>query len=163
MKLFNYLIIGIVILAIVVGFFILSTPKSERLRRLDERRVSDLQSIQWQVINYWQTKNELPEGLSSLEDQTTGVRPPVDPETGLIYEYKIIPEKDLTFELCADFKTNSSSSIDAKNVLSRPMMPYEIGLEAWNWQHSAGHFCFERTIDPEQYPPFKDLNAKIKN
>jgi hypothetical protein len=162
MKLFNYLIIGIVILAIVVGFFILGTPKSERLRRLDERRVSDLQSIQWQVINYWQTKNELPEGLSALEDSTTGVRSPVDPETGLIYEYKIIPEKDLTFELCANFKTDTSSSI-TKDSISRPVMPYEIGSEAWNWQHPIGRFCFERTIDPEQYPPFKDLNAKLKN
>ena len=30
------------------------------------------------------------------------------------------------------------------------------GLEGDNWQHSEGEECFERTIDPELYPPRVD-------
>ena len=28
-----------------------------------------------------------------------------------------------------------------------------------NWQHDMGEVCFDRTIDPERYPPF----SKLKN
>jgi hypothetical protein len=24
-----------------------------------------------------------------------------------------------------------------------------------NWQHGAGQQCFDRTIDPQRYPPFQ--------
>ena len=30
----------------------------------------------------------------------------------------------------------------------------EKGATSESWQHGAGDTCFERTIDPERYPPY---------
>lgn len=157
MKLFSYIVIAVVGISIIAGFFVLGTPKEERMRRFDSQRISDLQTIQWQVINYWQAKGKLPESLSTLVDETQGVRPPIDPETGTAYEYKIIDEEKLTFELCANFKTQNSAS-EAEDVAksSRSYGPYGPEPVNWNWQHGADRTCFERTIDPDTYKPFPE-------
>lgn len=151
MKLFSYLIIAIVAIAIVAGFFVLGTPKEERVRKFDEMRIYHLQDIQYQVINFWQTKKSLPENLNALINETEGVRPPVDPETGESYLYRIINSKELTFELCANFKTDTSSS---KTENTRIYGPYGPESFDWNWSHPVGSVCFERKIDPDKYPPF---------
>ena len=54
--------VGIVIAfaSIVYSFSIMGSPAKQRVWRLDDRRVTDLQSIQYQVINYWQQKEKLP-------------------------------------------------------------------------------------------------------
>ena len=149
MKYFTYLIIIIVAAAIIAGFFILGTPQEERLRKLDDRRIGDLQTIQWQVIDYWQNKNKLPEKLADLIDPTRGVVVPVDPETGAEYEYLV--KAELEFTLCATFSLENSSSPILDNV-ARPMT-YEkaIPIGSDNWQHAAGRACFERAIDPDFY------------
>lgn len=149
MKLFSYFIIAVVALAIIAGFFILGTPQAERMKKFDDIRINNLQEIQWQVINYWQTKKILPENLDLLVNVTQGTRPPVDPENGEAYEYKVITEKELTFELCATFKTENSSTTDS---MARPYGPYGPEPVNWNWQHGIGRTCFERTIDPDLYP-----------
>jgi type III secretory pathway component EscU len=46
---------GIVILAVIIGaFFIVGSPNTARLIQFDQQRVSDLQNIQSNIINYWQ-------------------------------------------------------------------------------------------------------------
>jgi len=161
MKLFSYFIIAVVAIAIIAGFFVLGTPQAERMRKFDNLRVNNLQDIQWQVINYWQTKKTLPDNLDLLINDTNGVRPPVDPETGESYSYKIIDAKKLTFELCANFKTesivNQSSTKEGRTDVV--YMPYGPGDVNWNWQHGIGQTCFERTIDPALYP--EALNPKV--
>ena len=53
----------IVLGSIVAGFSVLGTPQAQRVLRYDDQKVSDLQSIQWQVVNYWQQKGSLRENL----------------------------------------------------------------------------------------------------
>ena len=152
MKIFTYIIIAVVAISIVAGFFVLGTPQAERLKKLDDTRISNLQDIQWQIINYWQTKKTLPENLDLLVNETQGTRPPVDPETQSVYEYKILDSKKLTFELCATFAAENSSMANE----SQPKViygPYGQEPAQWNWQHKIGRTCFERTIDPDMYPP----------
>ncbi len=147
MKVFIYSIVGIVIASVIAGFFLVGSPFEQRIRRIDERRVSDLQFIQSEIINYWTNKEKLPENLSLLRDDIRGVSIPVDPETGAEYEYKIIGERK--FALCASFSraTESSGAPTQKLV---PAEPY-VGIE--NWEHREGWVCFERTIDPDIYRP----------
>jgi len=152
MKTFTYIIIAIVAIAIVAGFFVLGTPQAERLKKLDDTRVSNLQDIQWQIINYWQTKKTLPENLDLLVNVTQGTRPPVDPETGESYSYKIVDQKKITFELCANFKTESLTANSGKTKSTPVYGPYGPVDINWNWQHGIGRSCFERTIDPDMYP-----------
>src|SRR3989344_2082968 len=46
--------------SIIVGFGVLGTPQTQRMLRYDSQKISDLQNIQWQIVNYWQQKGALP-------------------------------------------------------------------------------------------------------
>ncbi len=153
MRLFAWAVIVVVAAGIVGGFFIAGSPFAERLRRFDERRVQDLQNIQWQAISFWQGKNRLPNSLDELRDDISGFRAPVDPETGAAYEYRVTGA--LSFELCANFQVvNKTSERMAKSVPAERMttaVPVEFGGIGENWDHNAGRQCFSRTIDSEIY------------
>lgn len=53
--------VGIILVvgAIVFSFMIMGSPAKQRQLRLDERRIGDLQNVQYQIINYWQQKEKL--------------------------------------------------------------------------------------------------------
>lgn len=137
------------LLTVVAGFFVIGTPWQARQYRLDEQRVSDLQSIQAQIVNFWQAKEKLPASLGALNDQISGYTVPVDPASGAAYTYK--PGEGLSFQLCAIFDAESQEYGDQKALVA-PTGPY--GSTPENWKHGAGEQCFERTIDPQLYPPF---------
>ncbi|MDP3963703.1 MAG: DUF5671 domain-containing protein [bacterium] len=146
------IIMAIVALVAIGGFIIAGSPRSERLRRFDQQRVSDLQSIQYQIVDYWQRKQQLPDSIDILRNDLAGYIPPQDPERQQPYTYR--KKGDLAFELCAAF-TLPSDAMDAKysQAVPRPVGPFgeQMG-EAW--EHGAGEKCFERTIDPQLYPPY---------
>ncbi|MBM5790122.1 hypothetical protein FJZ23_03505, partial [Candidatus Parcubacteria bacterium] len=91
----------LVLLAIFAGFYFVGTPKTARQYKLDNQRVTDLQSLQSQAIYYWNQKGSLPENLEALRDPITGFVLPLDPETEQPYGYDV--KGELTFELCATF------------------------------------------------------------
>ena len=153
MKWFIFGVIAIVGAATLYGFFVVGSPFAERMRRFDERRVQDLQNIQWQVVNYWQRKEQLPAALDGLRDDISGYIVPRDPEDGASYEYRALGT--LKFELCAGFKTESTQAGKEKTPFP---IAYESGIME-NWRHGAGRTCFERTIDSELYPPFEKSRA----
>ncbi len=128
---------------IVYGFYIAGSPFKQRQVRFDSQRVSDLQTIQSQTVYYWQQKGKLPQSLGDLVDSISGFTPPADPDTNQSYEYKTTG--NLSFELCADFSLPSDES---KTYAQRYAIP--AGSKD-NWEHSAGHVCFSRSIDPELY------------
>lgn len=144
-----------VLAAIVAGFFLVGSPMAARDIRLDIERVNDLQNIQGQIVNYYQMKEELPAGLSDLQDPLSYFTLPADPVSGADYEYRKVG--DLTFELCAVFAregqdlTGRGSFPEGGMSMSYPSP--DGSLE--NWMHGAGEQCFERTIDPERYPVFE--------
>lgn len=149
-KLAKYLTWGTIILvigSIVLGFIVMGSPQSQRMKRLDADRVADLQNIQWQIVNYWQQKEALPDTLSDLEDPLSGFRVPTDPETGEAYTYTKTAR--LSFELCATFKTVLEESKASSVEL--------YGFDNSNWAHPIGEHCFDRTVDPELYPPVSKL------
>lgn len=150
-------VLSVVVLAsIILGFFIVGTPSDQRNRRFDDQRLSDLQLLQGQIVDYWIRKNSLPAELVKLEDNISGFAVPLDPATKQSYEYKII--SPLSFELCAMFAKPSqeTAGIGRKEMIyATPYSPYG-GLQQ-NWNHEAGRTCWTRTIDPELY---KNINAK---
>lgn len=151
-------VIGLVavVAAIVLGFVIVGSPGKQRALRFDSQRVSDLQNIQWQVINYWQRKEAMPAKLSDTSDLISGYVTPNDPETGQPYEYAVTGKT--SFDLCATF---SLPSQDLKNRGAyyggmggdyATDMPYP-GPSQDIWKHGEGRACFKKTIDPDQFPP----------
>src|SRR3989338_4480221 len=131
------------------GFFFSGSPFAERVKRFDERRIQNLEMLQYEVINFWQAKETLPTSLDNLRDDIRGFVPPVDPETKTPYGYRAIGTQE--FELCAVFKTDTVE--DAVTTL--PLKPIPVkesyGDLEQNWQHQAGEFCFRRVIDPDLY------------
>jgi hypothetical protein len=116
--------------------------------------VSDLQTIQSQVINYYQAKQKLPGMLTDLNKSLSFGPLPTDPQTGESYLYQ--PGEGLSFKLCAAFNAQSRGNQNFPS-LSEPV-GIKGGIYAQdNWQHSAGQVCFERTIDPSFYPPINKV------
>ena len=135
-----------VIGSVIGGFFIVGGPAAQRNRRFDERRVSDLSVLQDQIIGYWTQKDNLPEKLDDLRDPTRGFEPPLDPETDLPYEYRVLAP--LSFEMCAVFATEQKT--DDRHGIYVPQ-PASFAKEAvsFSWTHDKGTSCFSRIIDPD--------------
>jgi len=144
-----------IILSIVVGFWVMGSPYTQKEKRYDAERVSHLQTIQYQIVFYWQAKQKLPVSLEDIKDPISGFVLPVDPSNKSQYDY-VVKDK-LSFQLCATF-SNETPSGTAIEGYSSPDYAYKNGMNE-NWKHSAGKVCFDRTVDPELYPP---LNAAIK-
>ncbi len=140
-----------ILASIIVGFMVVGSPATQRERRYDSQRISDLQTIQWQVVNYWQQKTVVPENLTQLEDPISGFKVPVDPKTKSAYEYR--RTASLAFELCATFDRSGENFA----LMREYSMIYPAGPMNENWDHEAGRQCYTRTIDPELYPPTPDL------
>jgi len=141
----------LVMVAIVGAFFMVGSPSSARLTQFDQQRISDLQTIQNQIVNYWQSKEKLPATLNDLNDVISGFNAQTDPQTGSPYEYVVKDAANLSFELCAEFNKEGSDQYGQV----RPMSNITKGVE--NWEHPAGRFCFKRTIDKELYPPINKI------
>jgi len=160
----------LVVASICYSFVIIGSPMKQRLLRLDDRRVGDLQNIQYQVINFWQQKEKLPADLKELSNPLSGYSLPVEPEfeKGKIYEYDV--KSKLTFELCADFSLPMPKGwreYSGDGISPMPYIDYGYGKDVStssypypgagtneSWDHQAGRTCFERTIDRDIYPPY---------
>lgn len=136
-----------ILVSIVAGFFTAGSPMKARLYNFDERKVSDLQSIQYEIMNTWQRKQVLPNNLSELNNNISGFKVPVDSQTKTTKEYEYAVKDKMVFELCADFNLPTNYGIVGKSVSA-----YPAGVYNENWNHEAGRQCFERTIDPVLYP-----------
>lgn len=158
---------GALVLALIAwSFTVMGSPTNQRKLRIDQRRIDDLQSIQWQVISYWQQKEKLPETLDAFNDPISSYIVPRDPEfqKGKVYEYKKIADK--SFEICATFDLpipkgwvpgSSGGGVypmgGMRDIAVSSVAPYPGGV-AESWDHEAGRACFTRSIDPDIYPPF---------
>ncbi len=142
---------AVVLISVVGAFFIVGSPATARLMQYDQQKISDLQETQYQIVNYWQSKEKLPNSLFDLKDPISGFMVPVDPQSGENYEYNIINAENLTFELCATFNKEGQDQYAQARMASGPSVPTKASME--NWKHGESRTCFERTIDKQLYPP----------
>ncbi|MDP2789190.1 MAG: DUF5671 domain-containing protein [bacterium] len=161
----------LVAFVIYFSFSVMGSPAKQRLLRLDDRRVNDIQNIQYQIINFWQQKEKLPKDLTEMVNPLTGYSLPVPPEfeKGEKYEYNVLEAKMLKFELCATFALPTPKGWreygGGGGIRPMPYLdyeqdmaisyPYPGGGTNESWDHQTGRTCFERTIDKDIYPPYK--------
>ncbi len=125
----------IVVSAVVAGVLVLRTPGEERARRVDERRIQDLQSIQKAVELRWTGQRTLPATLAELVQQTMPPPAERDPVSGMPYEYRAVSDRE--YEVCASFAEASPGL--------RERQPRDF------WSHGAGRGCFRleaRALQP---------------
>lgn len=156
MKYLTIVVISIIAIAVIGGLWTVGSPAKERLRRFDAARVSHLQTIQSEVLNYWQAKGSIPEDLSVLKDDIRGLTIPKDPATQVPYEY--FKKGDLNFELCAKFALMSVDDDKFNSFTKEPDydQSWAFGKLNDNWKHTSGRACFERTIDKDLYKTQKE-------
>lgn len=130
----------VVLLAFVWGVVIAGSPMSERQRKFDERRIEDFRTINNEVrnavVDYTGPtpllSRPLPVSLDEVSQIAQYQRPQiVDPETGTLYEYRVVDET--SFELCAQFNAVRDESYDIF------------------WNHPAGRHCFVYDVMSVQY------------
>lgn len=143
-------VLAMALVTVVAGFFTIGTPGEIRKLRYDEQKVSDLQTIQYQVVNFYQQKGALPETLAQLDDPLSGFATPTDPQSGSAYAYRTTAP--LSFELCAAFNAPTPDTAGT-GAYSRDLAYPPAGMDE-TWLHQDGETCFARTIDPERYPQF---------
>ncbi len=132
---------AIIILGIGLGFFVGGSPTTERNRSFDETRANHLSNLAHCIEQYASNLGALPVSLVDLRQSSQYsycVSYLSDPETGLVYEYRIVTPKRLQgsgyvgdFELCATFAlpreaANPATGYDPSSI----------------WQeHGAGRSC----------------------
>ena len=118
---------GAVIAAVTAGLFVIGSPMEERARRIDDRRVTDLQGIMAATDLYWTRYSRLPASLDDLTAEP-GVRiNTTDPASSEIYGYQ--PLDSLDYEVCATFEQASGE------ITREPTRDL--------WAHGPGRQCFE--------------------
>ncbi|HUE72496.1 MAG TPA: DUF5671 domain-containing protein [Pirellulaceae bacterium] len=136
----------IVGLSMTLGFVMVESPLAARLRRFDERRVSDLQAIADAIERMSierdfdgdhrnaRLKRPLPESLDQLNewlrDDFSRQVTLFDPQTAKPYEYRV--KSETTYELCAEFSLS--------DTVGRTSWSYGSSRE---WNHPSGRHCFE--------------------
>ena len=131
----------VVLGSIIWGLTVLGSPRNQRLYRYDEQKVSDLQSLNGSVTNYYSLNGKLPETLKEVDQGYYSSL--TDQQTGEPYEYK--KKTDTTYELCAEF--NKASREDES--YARPYIDY-YGYGSFS-VHPEGFHCFPQTINPNIY------------
>ncbi len=137
----RYFAIALVIGSIVLGFSVLGSPRTQRLYKYDEAKVTDLQNINSQIQYYFQTKNSLPNTLTEVS-AFLNYELPKDGETGNAYEYVLVGQSVKAYQLCAVFNKASAEN------LSTARYPYG----ETSWQHEEGRDCFDLSIPLNMYP-----------
>ena len=143
----------ITVATLVYAFVTIGSPAHERLRKIDQQKIYDLQNIQYKILDYWQKQSKIPASLNVLNDPIYSFTIPHDPDfrTGKNssdYLYTVIDSN--TFELCAIFNTKSVNETDAYSSPSYPLIANDD-----NWTHEEGMKCFKRVLDKTKYPPVK--------
>jgi hypothetical protein len=125
-------IVAAVCVAVAVGLVMVGPPSETRARRLDERRMQDLESLSSLVDVYWAREHRLPASEDDLARVMGRVADLRDPTTNTPYELRAIDSR--RYQLCAEFDRSSDTT-----ALSRPHV---------FWSHRAGRQCFE--LEPQE-------------
>lgn len=130
----------VVVGAIVWGFVVLGSPRTQRLYKYDDQKVNDLMNINSEVTNYYSLNGKLPTTISDIDVQY--YMNLNDSQIQKPYEYEKLTAT--TYNLCADFNKASPHYNTTESSVAR----YPYGM---SWEHDAGRYCFKQTINPNLY------------
>ena len=123
----------IVVATLVAALWVMESPSKQRDRRIDERRVEQLEAIA-DALDLWKNSHKrLPASLRELASQPGLSIAIVDPVDGKPYEYQALSGWD--YRVCARFATSTAE---------RPNGDNGIHWYEKRWMHPVGHYCFDR-------------------
>lgn len=132
-----------ILISIVSGFYILGSPRTQRLLNYDNKKVNDLISIDQQVIYFYQNNLKIPSDIMELSNINGYYFLPKDTQNNKDYVYKI--KNKTEYSLCADFNLDIESRGKVFYDNSK-FAVYETSYQNNNWNYKKGEYCFERKI-----------------
>ena len=115
------------------GLIVIGPPGEYRLRRFDQKRVSDLASISNTIRNYRLSHDDLPQKLDELAPSQPYITHTLKDPVGRPYEYAV---KDaFSYELCAEFDTATDTMTTAN-------------FSSIFEKHGVGRRCFSQEARP---------------
>lgn len=125
----------IVIAVFISSLFIIESPQETRDRKMDNEVLQKLHRLDSSVKGYYIENEKLPIDFSELtvEFNYLDNEDFEDSVTGEKFEYAVKEEK--IYEFCANFRASNEDEQDIYRDLYNK-----------EWEHSAGHQCFERKI-----------------
>ena len=133
----------VVLGSIIFGFSVLGSPRTQQLLKYDQQKVNDLQSINYQVQNYYQVHGFIPGSIADLSDSGDYYTAPIDSQNKTVYEYNLIGQSAKAYSLCAVFNKASPTQ--------KGLMTYPTYGNNNTWINPEGHYCFTETIPLSQY------------
>lgn len=128
---------ALVLATLAMAVWVMESPAKQRDRRLDERRVLELQAI-GNAVEEWTTANgRLPRSLADLAGQPGAALSISDPANGTPYDYHVVSPS--RYRLCATFATSTSD----RDPEARDFA----GLDE-KWKHPAGRHCIGQALGP---------------
>lgn len=141
-KIFAIVALVFVAAAIVVGFMVIGSPRTQRLVKYDDVKLSNLRTIADEVRYYYERNNKLPITLTEVAQANSyGGLVYTDTQFERPYTYVVVDAK--TFKVCAEFNR------DSQNLNATKTYPE---LETWS-TYKAGEFCFTQTVNPNPLYP----------
>ena len=132
----------LVIAAIVVGFMVIGSPRTQRLMKYDQAKVSDLQNLASQVRSFYEISKVLPTSLEQMSQSNSyGGYSFLDTQTQKPYTYKIV--SDGIFEVCAEF--NLDGTVPAAKSNEYAYNERYIDFNVWA-TYTKGEYCFKQII-----------------
>jgi hypothetical protein len=121
---------------VLASLTLMPSPGAARLRKADQVRVQDLETIRNAVRDYVRDQGQLPENLEFLSARGGfGAKRLRDPVTGTPYGYRALDPEH--FEVCATFARDAATDENG-NFPRSPVAAPETEL----WEHGAGEKCF---------------------
>ena len=145
LKAFRFAFFTLMVLALIGGFYVMDSPFESRKIREDSQRIQALNSLRYQISEYSQVNDQLPQSLDVIAEQYTS-RLVHDPITNERFEYRVMSQQD--YQLCATFSTSNRE--DDTSEAFYPSFP--------EWYHDAGQECFTLKVDEagrEIFPPMR--------
>lgn len=134
-KIWRVVSVLVIVASLIWAFSVLGSPRTQRLYKYDEQKISDLMNIDSAIQNYYGTKKSLPKNFTELSQLNYYINT-IDPQKKVSYEYKV--NGPLIYELCAEFNKASDDKTQANRT-------YPYGGSVWT--HPAGRYCFQGGID----------------
>lgn len=131
----NLLILAaaVILATVAAAVWVMGGPGAQRERRMDERRVEQLQRLERFIDDYHREHDRLPKSLMELAGQPGVALDIADPASGQTYEYAV--DGPRAYRLCAVYQTDTAGQ--------------EAGPIAARWAHPRGGHCHRLEIEPD--------------
>lgn len=130
-QMFFVIVVVVALASLVGGFLIVDSPAVARMKKQDQKRVSDLYALDSLLTSQYNSQNSLPEDLSAAKFKDFQ-----DPVSGDIYIYQKLSDNE--YEICASFSLEADQDLDYYRPWS--------GGRDWEF-HGSGQECYQVMVE----------------